>query len=684
MVNQPISGQPISGQPILDAAVARHRAGDLARARKLYQQRLKAVPKCFDARYLLAMLDCQQGQAGSAVGPLQRLLAERPGRHDVRYTLGRAQHELGNFRAAVAAYAVVMAGDPGNREAFVEAARSFMALHAWPEAAAACERGLAIHPAAAMLHHVLGMVEGALKHDALAVAALARAVALEPGNAEFLYAAGRALRLVNRTDDAAAALAEALRLDPGLLRARMLQARLLPVIYEDEAALEAWRVRIGTALENLSGFAPDGPAAVRTAFEAVADTTNFYLAYQGKDDRRLAGLWGDLVQRVVEARFPDLVRPPRAKDGRKAGGIRTGKAARLRVGFRSAFLRDHTVLHLFRRWMTDLDRDHFEVFVYGEGAEDGETRRLAAEVEHFRPLPGDVERGARTLRGDGLDALVHLDIGMEPAGQCYGSLRLAPVQAAAWGHPVTTGLRHVDWFLSSAAMEPEDGDAHYSERLLRLPGLGITLAPPALPERPADRAALGVGPDDVLFFCAQSLFKLLPQHDHVWADIAARVPAARFLFLATSAGEVVDAFRRRLDRAFAARGLRADAHVRWAPAVDRRGYLALNMACDAFLDSVAWSGGRTTLEAVACGLLPITTPTAFMRGRHAAGILGELGLPELIAGDKGALVDTAARVATDPAWRDALRARMATRRAALFEARDWLPALESWLLESAR
>jgi len=233
-------------------------------------------------------------------------------------------------------------------------------------------------------------------------------------------------------------------------------------------------------------------------------------------------------------------------------------------------------------------------------------------------------------------------------------------------------------------MEPAGGAAHYRERLVRLPGLGLSFEPPVLPDRPADRAALGVGADDTLFFCAQSLFKLLPQHDHVWAEIAARVPGARFLFLRTSGGEVVDGFMRRLERAFGAVGLRAADHVVWSPPVDRAGYLALNMACDVFLDSIGWSGGRTTLEAVASGLLPVSMPGPFMRGRHTAGILNQLGLPETIAADKAAYADIAVRAATDRPWREELRARLAANRAAVFADRGWLPALEAVLASAAR
>ena len=47
--------------------------------------------------------------------------------------------------------------------------------------------------------------------------------------------------------------------------------------------------------------------------------------------------------------------------------------------------------------------------------------------------------------------------------------RLAPVQCNSLGHPETSGLPTIDYFLSSDLMEPLDAARHYTERLVRLP-----------------------------------------------------------------------------------------------------------------------------------------------------------------------------------------------------------------------
>ena len=77
----------------------------------------------------------------------------------------------------------------------------------------------------------------------------------------------------------------------------------------------------------------------------------------------------------------------------------------------------------------------------------------------------------------GLDALLYPEIGMDPVCAKLAALRLAPVQAVGLGHPMTTGLPTMDAFLSSALMEPEDGEDWYTEQLVRLPNLGILYEP---------------------------------------------------------------------------------------------------------------------------------------------------------------------------------------------------------------
>ena len=88
-----------------------------------------------------------------------------------------------------------------------------------------------------------------------------------------------------------------------------------------------------------------------------------------------------------------------------------------------------------------------------------------------------------------------------------------------------------------------------------------------------------------------------------------------------------------MNRSFAAVGLRAEEHCVWLPEMDALDYWNLHRLGDVSMDTLGWSGGVSTFEAVACGLPVVTVPGPLMRARHSSAILTQLGVTETIARD---------------------------------------------------
>jgi predicted O-linked N-acetylglucosamine transferase (SPINDLY family) len=101
------------------------------------------------------------------------------------------------------------------------------------------------------------------------------------------------------------------------------------------------------------------------------------------------------------------------------------------------------------------------------------------------------------------------------------------------------------------------------------------------------------------------------------------------------------------------------------------------------LDTLHWSGGNTSLDALACGLPIVTLPGAFMRGRQSAGMLGLLGLPELIARDRADYLAIAARLGGDADWRRECALRIRAGQHRLFDVPDAIAALQAVLQTGA-
>jgi protein O-GlcNAc transferase len=100
-------------------------------------------------------------------------------------------------------------------------------------------------------------------------------------------------------------------------------------------------------------------------------------------------------------------------------------------------------------------------------------------------------------------------------------------------------------------MEPPDGQDHYTERLVRLPNLSVYCEPTDPPSASITRQDLGLRSTAVVYWCAQSLHKYLPQFDEVFPRIARAVGDCQFAFIQYQQGaHITELFRQRLNRAF--------------------------------------------------------------------------------------------------------------------------------------
>ena len=493
---------------------------------------------------------------------------------------------------------------------------------------------------------------------------------------------GHYLRIAGDTKNAVAVfdrLCAAAPDDLGMVLARAVA--LLPMLSRDRAEQMAAREAYGQALADLAHRVEIAdPAALVLASKQVGFAKPFFLSYSGEDDRELQSLYGRSISRMMQAALPEyatpLAPPPRDPDGR------------LRIGFASSYLGQHSVSKLLNGWIYHLDRKRFRVFVYNltpdRAADDDWVQKVAEAADGgYRVGESETANWAKRIAGDRLHALIFPEIGMETMTVRLAALRLAPLQASACGHPVTSGLPTNDWFLTGDLVEPVGGEAHYTERLLRLPNLSIYYRPIPQTAGKMTRAEFGLEADDVIYICCQALYKYRPSEDDIPARIAEKVPNARFVFIGDPRAPASVLLRERLSQPFAARGLNAERHLRFVPQIPLLRFQAFLELGDVFLDSIAWSGGNTTLEAATVGISIVTLGGPFMRGHFTAGILKRLDLAEFIAGQVEDYVALAVRLGREPELRTAVCKRMAANRPRLYEDLSPIEALADFLEKTA-
>ena len=620
----------------------------------------------------LAALEQGRGNLEAAIAALRSALAAQPrltAAHKGLASLLAQSGRLAEARAVLEAALVLLPADPG---LLVRLARLQALEGDTASALATADAAERVGPADARDWREIGQLRAESWRWEDAARALDEASRRDPGDPATEALRSIALQEMGDTPGALGALALATQREPGNLQATLSERLMLPQVYEDTADLARWRSRyaagLAATLEESARWLEHPDEVFRL------NRQNFLLAYQGEDDRELQRGYSSLIAKLAGAAHPEWREPRR---GRFDGG------RRLRVGFVSSIFRECTAGRYFERWVTGLDARRFERFVFHTAPLDDDfTRRIAAAAEHFETSREGGEALAARVAAAELDVVVYPEVGMTPASYLLAALRLAPVQLAGWGHPVTTGSDAIDGYLTCAMMEPADAAQHYVEPLVGLPGLGVDYAMPAQPE-PAPWAALRPAAGGRLYICAQSLFKIHPEMDAIFAALLEADPQAVLAFYQAQTAGVTRRFVERLQRTLAARGLKARGQVKFLPRLATAQFRQALAAADMVLDTARWSGGNTSLDAIASGVPIVALPGRFMRGRQTAAMLEVMGLTELVAGDADEYVRIAVDVATDRDRNRALRERIVKARPALFEQHSAIDALEERLLDLA-
>lgn len=647
----------------------------LARPHEALQSLDSAIslqPDYADARNNRGIVLRQLGRIDEALASYEAALSHHPNSAEIHLNRGNALSDVGRLTDALASYDAALALNAGYAEAHALRGSVLLKLQRPDDALASCDKAIAINPNIAAAHTDRGNAFRRLARPDDALASYDKAIALDPADAGPHFSRGDLLRSEGSTDEAVASLNAAVAANPlhGAARLAACMAEL-PIVYHTADEIPLRRQRYLAALDHLQAAVAE--PAIAASVAADIGTPPFYLPYQGENDVAPQSTYGRLACRLLAAAHPPARLAPRPSAGE-----------RIRLGIVSGFFRSHTVFKLFLEgWLTQLDRSRFEIIGFHTSPlSDAVTARAANLCDRFVQGLPTKSSWRDAIIDTAPHALLYPEVGMDAMVGWLAAQRLAPLQCIAWGHPETTGMPTIDYFLSSALMEPPDAGDHYTESLVQLPGLGIHYTPDDPPPPPLDHAAFGLEPDRPLFWTGQSLYKYLPRHDWIYPRIARAVGPCRFVFITTVSAALTDAFRRRIRSAFAQAGLNADDYCTILPNMPHERYVALAGLADVMLDPPDWSGGKSTLDCLTQSPAIVTLPGRFMRQRHTAAILRQIGCETTIAATPEEYVAIAARLAQDAAFRSQVKQAVAERKQRAYHDRAPITALEAFLTDS--
>lgn len=401
--------------------------------------------------------------------------------------------------------------------------------------------------------------------------------------------------------------------------------------------------------------------------------TNFFLAYHGLDDLPLQRKYAALYEKAC----PSLLYEGSLR--RKMVKFSVGE--KIRIGFISKYLKGHSIGKTSYGIIKYLDRNQFEVVVIFLGPpSDQMGRAIASAADEVLVLPNELRSARQMIEKTQLDILFYQDIGMDPFTYFLAFARLAPVQCTSFGHPVTSGIKNMDYYISTELWEPEDADSHYSETLIRLSGVASVAyyLKPELPDEMKPRSYYRLPENVHLYICPQTLFKFHPDFDYLMADILRKDMDGLIVLIEGKHKPWADILRRRFARSV------PDVidRICFVPRQDGEDYMNLLRIADVMLDTVHFCGFNTTLEGFAAGLPVVTLPGRFMRSRHTAAFYRKMGYLECIANDEEHYVEIALRLGTDEVHRGKVMEEIDSRLNELWEEKEVIEGFEKFFKEA--
>lgn len=578
------------------------RLGRHAEARTAYERGLSVEPTAALHNNLgLVLIDL--GQVDLGIAHLERAIALKRDYGEAHNNLGVVYLKLGKTEAAMARFELALVYQPKSVDALVNSARTLIVKNRREEAAARLREALALRPRSPDLMHELGCLQLANHHEEDAIELFRAALAIDPNHARSYNDLGNALKNMGLVREGLAAYRESVRIWP-----------------------------------NQHGFHSNIAVAVLM------------------DDQATEGEVYRVHRDFGEAVVASMTRPAFSGHRNKRDPKR-----RLRIAYVGPEFRRHILMQSVLPVIQSHDRKRFEVQVFAHVPEpDKVTEEVKAAVDRYTPIHMmDDDAAAEAIHAAEIDILIH------PMGH-WANNRLpilarkpAPLQVSYLCNGPTTGIDTVDALIVDPWLDPERRMKQFVvEEPLQLPsGFMIMSRPPDAkidPEPPSRRIG------QVTFGSFNNPSKLTDRSFKLWVHVLDAIPDSRLLLKYHSLRS--DRVKERLLDRMAAHGIDRERVVVAGPDHDDAVHLAAFNRVDIVLDTVPFTGGRTTIDALWMGVPVVTRVETPMWSRLSFSHLSRVGLQELAVHSDDEYVELVAALARDPKrlsqWRATLRDRV--------------------------
>lgn len=348
--------------------------------------------------------------------------------------------------------------------------------------------------------------------------------------------------------------------------------------------------------------------------------------------------------------------------------------SKIRIGFVSEYLTDHTIGKLFSSLILELDANKFDVTVFhSSNTKNGYIKKLIDLKVKTVNLPLLLKDKIKIFENAKLDIVFYTDIGMSLDLYYLTFYRLAKFQINTWGHPETSGNNNIDYFLSNEMSETQDSSKYYSEKLVKFKNFNIYCDIPRFNNKEFN---YNFPINKNIYFCPQTIFKIVPDFDEILKDIINLDHKALIFFIKDSYHHQYKILLQR----FKNKKIDLDKII-FLDRLSQSEFIYLCGKSDVLLDPLYFGAGNSFMETFLYPAPLVTCPSTFLRSRLALGLYKQLNIQDApICKSKEDYVFKAVELANNKKNNLLIREQISEKRNSFFKNKNVLTEYENFFL----
>ncbi|MEH2264250.1 O-linked N-acetylglucosamine transferase, SPINDLY family protein [Nostoc sp.] len=328
----------------------------------------------------------------------------------------------------------------------------------------------------------------------------------------------------------------------------------------------------------------------------------------------------------------------------------THHTKKLKIGYISYALRNHSVGWLARWLFEHHDRDKFDIhtyFVNYKLVDDFLGDWYVKKAGNAHKLGIDGLEIADQIYKDEIDILIDLDsITLDITSEVM-ALKPAPIQVTWLGWDAS-GIPAIDYFIADPYVLPDDAQNYYTEKIWRLPQTYIAVDGFEVGVPTLRRDDLDIPMDAVVYLSAQRGYKRHPETTRWQMQIIKQVPNSYFLIKGLAEEETIKRFFYQIAEE---EGVDCS-RLRFLPIVYLESVHRANLGiADIVLDTFPYNGATTTLETLWMGIPLVTRVGEQFAARNSYTMMMNAGITEGIAWTNEEYIDWGVRLGKDETLR---------------------------------